>query len=235
MAPAAAELNLASTELPGRRHQRHRYDLPPPPAPAGWARSLTRQLAAVEGDDMWGGRRKGGTGPQRRAAVIGSQGHGKSTLVRALSEVLPREYRQPPQPLGQFVTARGPYQLYDCLDPDDFRSRLAVGAGQLSGSLLVVSAQDGPLPETREYLAAARAAGVARIAVFLGMRDLVDDVDIETIVELEVRELLDEMGYRGDHCPVVHGSALEAMRQGRSRKGRRDVVRLAEALDGHFG
>ncbi|MDQ8707175.1 GTP-binding protein [Streptomyces sp. LHD-70] len=184
---------------------------------------------------MWGGRRRGGTGPERRAAVVGSRGHGKSTLVRALSEVLPQEYRQPPQPLGQFVTARGPYQLHDCLDPDDFRSRLAVGAGQLSGVLLVVSAQDGPLPETREYLAAARAAGVARIAVFLGMRELVDDPDIEMMVELEVRELLDEMEYPGDRCPVVQGSALQAMHHGRSRKGRRDLVRLAEALDGHFG
>ena len=184
---------------------------------------------------MWGRRRNGGTGPVVQAAVMGARGHGKSTLVRALTEVLPQEFRQPPQPFGQFDTARGPYQLYDSPGLDDFRSRLAVGAGQLGGALLVVSAEDGPLPETREYLAAARAAGVARIAVFLGKCDVVNDPEIEELIELEIRELLHEVEYPGDHCPVVHGSALRAVHHGTSRKGRRDVVRLAEALDGHFG
>ncbi|AQY20639.1 hypothetical protein T261_08637 [Streptomyces lydicus] len=170
-----------------------------------------------------------------QSAVMGAQGHGKSILVRALTEVLPQEFRQPPQPFGQFGTARGPYQLHDSPGLDAFRSRLPASAGQLGGALLVVSAEGGPLPETREYLAAARAAGVARIAVFLGKCDLVNDPEIKELLELEVRELLHEEGYPGDHCPVVHGSALRAMHHGRSRKGRRDVVRLAEALDGHFG
>ncbi|MDI3388526.1 GTP-binding protein [Streptomyces sp. B-S-A8] len=196
---------------------------------------------------MWGRRRSSGTGPVVQAAVIGAQGHGKSTLVRALAEALPQEFRQPSPPSppsgpsgpsersGLFATARGPYQLYDCLGLDDFRSRLAVGAHQLGGALLVVSAQDGPLPETREYLAAARAAGVARIAVFLGKRDLVDDAEINELVELEIRELLHEEGYPGDHCPVVHGSALQAVQKAGSRRERSDMVRLAEALDRHFG
>ncbi|MDI3406900.1 GTP-binding protein [Streptomyces cavernicola] len=168
-----------------------------------------------------------------QAAVVGSQGHGKSTVTQALRELLPQEYRQPQLPPGQFATARGPYQLYDCVDPDDFRSRLAVGADQLGGVLLVVSADEGPMPETREYLAAAREAGVSQIAVFLGKLDLVDDRDIELIIELEIHELLDELGF-GDQSPVVHGSALQALRNGNSRKGRHDVVRLAQALDGHF-
>ncbi|MEU9114861.1 GTP-binding protein [Streptomyces sp. NPDC048483] len=166
---------------------------------------------------------------------MGARGHGKSTLVRALTEVLPQEFRQPSQPFGQFDTARGPYQLYDSPGLDAFRSRLVDGAGQLGGALLVVSAEDGPLPETREYLATARAAGVAQIAVFLGKRDLVDNPEIPEVIELEVRELLNEVEYPGDHCPVVHGSALRAVHHGRSRRGRRDVVRLAEVLDGHFG
>ncbi|MFJ9411298.1 GTP-binding protein [Streptomyces sp. NPDC101393] len=184
---------------------------------------------------MWGRRRNGGTGPVVQAAVMGAQGHGKSTLVRALTEVLPQEFRQPLQPFGQFGTARGPFRLHDSPDLDTFRSRIPAGAGQLHGALLVVSAEDGPLPETREYLAAARAAGVARIAVFLGKCDLVIDQEIAELIELEVRELLDELEYPGGHCPVVHGSALQAVQHARSRKARRDVVRLAEALDGHFG
>lgn len=166
---------------------------------------------------------------------MGARRHGKSTLVQALTEVLHQEFRQPPQTFGQFSTARGPYQLYDSPDLDALQPRLAVGAGQLGGALLIVSAEDGPLPETREYLEAARAAGVARIAVFLGKSDLVDDPEIVEMIELEVRELLHEVGYPGDHCPVVHGSAVRAMHHGGSRKGRRDVVRLAEALDGHLG
>ncbi|WP_327350594.1 GTP-binding protein [Streptomyces sp. NBC_01304] len=184
---------------------------------------------------MWGRRRKIGRGPLVQAAVIGAAGHGKSTLVQALTEVVPQEFRQPAQPLGQFGTARGSYQLYDSPDLDSFRSRLAVGAGQLGGAVLAVSAEDGPMPDTREYLEAARAAGVTQVAVFLGKCDLVNDPEITEIIELEIRELLHELGYPGDQCPVVHGSALRAMHQAGSRQGRRDVVRLTEALDGHFG
>lgn len=183
---------------------------------------------------MWG-RRRSGTGPVVRAAVVGAESHGKSTLVQALTELLPEEYRQSPQPFGQFSTARGPYQLYDSPGIDEFRSRLAGGAEQFGGLLLVVSGEDGPMPGTREYLEAARAAGVTQVVAFLAKSDLVDDLGVQAVVELEIRMELDELGYRGDDCPVVRGSAMNALRDGSSRKARRDLVRLAEALDGTLG
>ncbi|MFM9372613.1 GTP-binding protein [Streptomyces sp. Da 82-17] len=183
---------------------------------------------------MFGFGRKGGKGPVVQTAVVGSREHGKSTVARALSELLPYEYRQPPQPAGQFSTGRGPYQLYDCLDPADFQSRLAVGADQLGGVLLVVAGDEGPMPETREYLEAASAAGVTEVAVFLNKLDVLNDPDVEIVIELEIRELLEELGFQGAELPIVQGSALQALHNADSRKGRRDVLRLADEMDRLF-
>ncbi|MFI7011056.1 GTP-binding protein [Streptomyces sp. NPDC050145] len=169
-----------------------------------------------------------------RAAVVGAQGHGKSTLVGALPAALSEEFGPSPDPEGQFVTSRGPYHLHDCPGLDDFRSRLAVGVDQFAGVLLVVSAEDGPLPETRAYAAAAREAGVARIAVYVSKCDLVEAEEIAELIGLETLEMLGEEGYPKYKVPMMFSYALDAARDPKSKKGRRGLVQLAQTLDTPF-
>src|SRR5207237_4392449 len=125
-----------------------------------------------------------------------------------------------------------PYAHLACPGPADYVSRLITGAAQMDGAILVVSAADGPMPQTREHILLARQVGVPYIVVFLNKADMVDDEELLELVEVEVRDLLNEYEFPGDDIPFVTGSALKALEGDEEYKAK--IVELAEQLDSYI-
>jgi elongation factor Tu len=136
----------------------------------------------------------------------------------------------------EYETAKRHYAHVDCPGHADYIKNMITGAAQMDGAILVVSAADGPMPQTREHILLARQVGVPFIVVFMNKVDMVDDPEILDLVELEVRELLSEYGFPGDEIPIIRGSALEAMNQASNTDIKDDpsfkpIFELMDALD----
>jgi elongation factor Tu len=195
------------------------------------------------------------TKPHLNVGTIGHVDHGKTTLTAAITKVLSKEVPDDPanrevafdqidnapeeRQRGitiatshqEYATANRHYAHVDCPGHADYVKNMITGAAQMDGAILVVSAADGPMPQTREHILLARQVGVPYIVVYLNKADMVDDPELLELVEMEVRELLSEYEFPGDDIPVVIGSALRALEGDDSEYGEPSVLQLMEAVD----
>ncbi len=191
------------------------------------------------------------TKPHVNVGTIGHVDHGKTTLTAAITKVLAQRYGgevkdfddidNAPEERARGITIATAHVEYetenrhyahvDCPGHADYVKNMITGAAQMDGAVLVVSAMDGAMPQTREHVLLARQVGVPYIVVYLNKADAVDDEDLLEVVEWEIRELLDEYDFPGDDTPVIIGSALRALEGEESELGVESILRLAEALD----
>ena len=191
------------------------------------------------------------TKPHVNIGTIGHVDHGKTTLTAALTKVQSQAYGGEAKAYDQIDNApeeraRGitiatahveyesearHYAHVDCPGHADYIKNMITGAAQMDGAVLVVSAADGPMPQTREHILLARQVGVPHIVVYLNKADMVDDAELVELVEMEVRELLDKYEFPGDDTPVIVGSALKALEGDDSEVGLGSIRKLVEALD----
>ena len=191
------------------------------------------------------------TKPHVNVGTIGHVDHGKTTLTAAMTMILSkafggeaRSYAQidsAPEEKARGITINTAHVEYetknrhyahvDCPGHADYVKNMITGAAQMDGAILVVSAADGPMPQTREHILLARQVGVPYIVVYLNKADQVDDKELLELVEIEVRELLSKYDFPGDKTPVVIGSALKALEGDQSEMGEASIFKLAEALD----
>ena len=191
------------------------------------------------------------TKPHVNVGTIGHVDHGKTTLTAAMTKVLAREFGgdvmefdeidNAPEERARGITIATAHVEYesqarhyahvDCPGHADYVKNMITGAAQMDGAILVVSASDGPMPQTREHILLARQVGVPYIVVYMNKCDMVDDEELLELVEMEVRELLDKYEFPGDDTPVIRGSALEALEGEKTERGEGSVVGLVRALD----
>ncbi|MHB1567219.1 MAG: elongation factor Tu [Acidiferrobacter sp.] len=194
------------------------------------------------------------TKPHLNVGTIGHVDHGKTTLTAALTKVLSSRFGGEFKAYDQidnapeerargitiatahveYETAKRHYAHVDCPGHADYVKNMITGAAQMDGAILVVSAADGPMPQTREHILLARQVGVPYIIVFLNKADMVDDKELLELVEMEVRELLDRYEFPGDKTPIVIGSALKALEGDVSELGEGAIMKLADALDSYI-
>jgi elongation factor Tu len=187
--------------------------------------------------------------PHVNVGTIGHIDHGKTTLTAAITTVLAEKMGGEARSFAdidnapeekergitiatshvEYQTEARHYAHVDCPGHADYVKNMITGAAQMDGAILVVSAADGPMPQTREHILLAKQVGVPYIVVFLNKADMVDDDELLELVEVEVRELLDEYGFPGDDTPFITGSALKALEGDEEHKGK--IVELANALD----
>ena len=192
--------------------------------------------------------------PHINVGTIGHVDHGKTTLTAALTKVLAKKYGgefkaydqidAAPEERARGITiatahveyrsAKRHYAHVDCPGHADYVKNMITGAAQMDGAILVVSAADGPMPQTREHILLARQVGVPYIVVFLNKADMVDDKELLELVEMEVRELLSSYDFPGDDIPIVTGSALKALEGDAGPLGEEAIVKLVEAMDEYF-
>ena len=191
------------------------------------------------------------TKPHANIGTIGHVDHGKTTLTAAITRVLAKKGFAKEMDYGsidkapeerergitistshvEYETENRHYAHVDCPGHADYVKNMITGAAQMDGAILVVSAADGPMPQTREHILLARQVGVPYIVVFLNKVDMVDDPELLDLVELEVRELLKEYEFPGDDIPIVKGSALKALEGDTSEIGEPSVLKLMEEVD----
>jgi elongation factor Tu len=191
------------------------------------------------------------TKPHVNVGTIGHVDHGKTTLTAALTKVCAEEYGGEARAFDQIDNApeereRGitiatahveyespsrHYAHVDCPGHADYVKNMITGAAQMDGAILVVSAADGPMPQTREHILLSRQVGVPKIVVYMNKADMVDDEELLELVEMEVRELLDQYEFPGDDTPIIIGSALKALEGDTSEIGVASVKKLVETLD----
>ena len=189
--------------------------------------------------------------PHVNVGTIGHVDHGKTTLTAALTVTQAKKYGGDSKGYDQIDSApeeraRGitiatahveyesdtrHYAHVDCPGHADYVKNMITGAAQMDGAILVCSAADGPMPQTREHILLARQVGVPYIVVFLNKADMVDDEELLELVEMEVRELLDKYDFPGDDTPVIIGSALKALEGDESEIGTQAIAKLIDALD----
>ena len=194
------------------------------------------------------------TKPHVNVGTIGHVDHGKTTLTAAITTVLSRKFGGEAKAYDQidaapeekargitintahveYETANRHYAHVDCPGHADYVKNMITGAAQMDGAILVVSAADGPMPQTREHILLARQVGVPFIVVFMNKCDMVDDAELLELVEMEVRELLSKYDFPGDDIPIVKGSALKAMEGDQGELGEQAILKLAEALDSYI-
>ncbi|MCB1933797.1 MAG: elongation factor Tu, partial [Candidatus Accumulibacter sp.] len=134
----------------------------------------------------------------------------------------------------EYETAKRHYAHVDCPGHADYVKNMITGAAQMDGAILVVSAADGPMPQTREHILLARQVGVPYIIVYLNKCDMVDDAELLELVDMEVRELLSKYDFPGDDVPIIQGSALKALEGDQGEQGEPSVLALADALDSYI-
>ncbi|MEK6770538.1 MAG: elongation factor Tu, partial [Pseudomonadota bacterium] len=191
------------------------------------------------------------TKPHLNVGTIGHVDHGKTTLTAALTKVLSAKFGGEFKAYDQidnapeekargitiatshveYETANRHYAHVDCPGHADYVKNMITGAAQMDGAVLVVSAADGPMPQTREHILLARQVGVPYIIVYLNKADMVDDKELLELVEMEVRDLLTKYDFPGDKTPIITGSALKALEGDQSEIGEPSILRLAEAID----
>jgi elongation factor Tu len=194
------------------------------------------------------------TKPHINVGTIGHVDHGKTTLTAAMTKVLAAKYGGEIKTFDQidnapeerergitiatahveYETEKRHYAHVDCPGHADYVKNMITGAAQMDGAILVVSAADGPMPQTREHILLARQVGVPYIVVYLNKADMVDDKELLELVELEVRELLTKYEFPGDDTPIIIGSALKALEGDTGELGEASIVKLAEALDSYI-
>ena len=191
------------------------------------------------------------TKPHVNVGTIGHVDHGKTTLTAAIATVLSKKFGGEAKAYDQidaapeekargitintahveYETESRHYAHVDCPGHADYIKNMITGAAQMDGAILVCSAADGPMPQTREHILLARQVGVPYIIVFLNKCDLVDDAELLELVEMEVRELLSKYEFPGDDLPIIKGSARMALEGQPGEMGEECIIRLAEALD----
>ncbi len=191
------------------------------------------------------------TKPHCNVGTIGHVDHGKTTLTAAITKILAEvggaeftaydQIDKAPEEKArgitistahvEYETEKRHYAHVDCPGHADYVKNMITGAAQMDGAILVVSAADGPMPQTREHILLARQVGVPAIVVYLNKVDQVDDPELLELVELEVRELLSSYDFPGDDIPIVSGSALHALEGGPEATGRATVLALLTAVD----
>ena len=189
--------------------------------------------------------------PHVNVGTIGHVDHGKTTLTAALTKVMAEasggevkafdEIDNAPEERARGITIATSHVEYesdnrhyahvDCPGHADYVKNMITGAAQMDGAILVVSAADGPMPQTREHILLSRQVGVPYIVVFMNKADMVDDEELLELVEMEIRELLDAYDFPGDDTPVITGSALKALEGDTSDIGVPAIMKLVEALD----
>jgi elongation factor Tu len=194
------------------------------------------------------------TKPHVNVGTIGHVDHGKTTLTAAITTILSKKFGGEAKAYDQidaapeekargitintahveYETANRHYAHVDCPGHADYVKNMITGAAQMDGAILVCSAADGPMPQTREHILLARQVGVPYIIVFLNKCDMVDDAELLELVEMEVRELLSKYDFPGDDTPIIHGSAKLAMEGDTGELGEGAILKLAEALDSYI-
>src|SRR5215471_5335881 len=194
------------------------------------------------------------TKPHVNVGTIGHVDHGKTTLTAAMTLVLSRKYGGEAKAYDQidnapeekargitintahveYETANRHYAHVDCPGHADYIKNMITGAAQMDGAILVVSAADGPMPQTREHILLARQVGVPFIVVYMNKADMVDDAELLELVEMEVRELLSKYNFPGDDTPIIKGSALKALEGDQSEIGVPSIIKLVDALDSYI-
>ena len=197
--------------------------------------------------------------PHVNVGTIGHIDHGKTTLTAALTTVLAqkglatavaydtvakaseKQGRRDPSKIVTIAVSHVEYESdkrhyahIDCPGHADFVKNMITGAAQMDGAILVVSAADGPMPQTREHVLLARQVNVPRIVVFLNKVDLVDDPELLELVELEIRELLNNYKFPGDEIPIIRGAAVNALKNPTDAKAIEPILKLVEALDSYI-
>jgi len=194
------------------------------------------------------------TKPHVNVGTIGHVDHGKTTLTAALTKVMAEKhggefkaYDQidgAPEERARGITIATAHVEYesdirhyahvDCPGHADYVKNMITGAAQMDGAILVVSAADGPMPQTREHILLSRQVGVPYIVVYMNKADMVDDAELLELVEMEIRELLDTYEFPGDDTPIIVGSALKALEGDQSDIGVPSIIKLVEALDSYI-
>jgi elongation factor Tu len=194
------------------------------------------------------------TKPHVNVGTIGHVDHGKTTLTAAITLVMSRKFGGEAKAYDQidsapeekargitintahveYETTARHYAHVDCPGHADYIKNMITGAAQMDGAILVVSAADGPMPQTREHILLARQVGVPYIIVYMNKADLVDDAELLELVEMEVRELLSKYEFPGDTTPIIIGSALKALEGDKSEMGEGSIFKLTDALDSYI-
>src|SRR5678810_1221926 len=194
------------------------------------------------------------TKPHCNIGTIGHVDHGKTTLTAAITKVMAAKHggtavdfanidKAPEERERgitintahvEYETANRHYAHVDCPGHADYVKNMITGAAQMDGAILVVSAADGPMPQTREHILLARQSGVPALVVYLNKVDQVDDPELLELVEMEVRELLTSYEFPGDDIPIIKGSALAALEDREPELGEQSVLALMEAVDGYI-
>ncbi|PHS33118.1 MAG: elongation factor Tu [Methylophaga sp.] len=192
--------------------------------------------------------------PHVNVGTIGHVDHGKTTLTAAITKVMAEaqggeaksfaEIDNAPEERERGITISTSHVEYetenrhyahvDCPGHADYVKNMITGAAQMDGAILVVSAADGPMPQTREHILLSRQVGVPYIIVFMNKADMVDDEELIELVEMEIRELLDKYDFPGDDTPIIVGSALKALEGDTSDIGVPAIMKLGEAMDSYF-
>ena len=194
------------------------------------------------------------TKPHVNVGTIGHVDHGKTTLTAAITTILTKKHGgeakdyaaidSAPEERARGITINTAHVEYetetrhyahvDCPGHADYVKNMITGAAQMDGAILVCSAADGPMPQTREHILLSRQVGVPYIVVFLNKADMVDDKELLELVEMEVRDLLNKYEFPGDDTPIIMGSALKALEGDQSDIGEPAILKLAEALDSYI-
>ena len=194
------------------------------------------------------------TKPHINIGTIGHVDHGKTTLTAALTVVLANKFGgqakkfedidNAPEEKERGITIATSHVEYqtqkyhvahvDCPGHADYIKNMITGAAQMDGAILVVSAADGPMPQTREHILLARQVGVPKIVVYLNKADMVDDPELFQLVEMEIRDLLTKHEFPGDDTPIVVGSALKALNGDKGELGEQSIINLANTIDEYF-
>ncbi|MBM3997878.1 MAG: elongation factor Tu [Planctomycetes bacterium] len=194
------------------------------------------------------------TKPHCNVGTIGHVDHGKTSLTAAITKVLAKtggatytaydQIDKAPEERArgitiatahvEYETQKRHYAHVDCPGHADYIKNMITGAAQMDGAILVVSAADGPMPQTREHILLARQVGVPALVVFMNKVDMVDDPELLDLVELEVRELLSKYEFPGDDIPIIRGSALMALEEKKPELGEQAILKLMEAIDAYI-
>jgi elongation factor Tu len=194
------------------------------------------------------------TKPHVNVGTIGHVDHGKTTLTAAMTSVLSAKFGGEAKAYDQidaapeekargitintahveYETSKRHYAHVDCPGHADYVKNMITGAAQMDGAILVCSAADGPMPQTREHILLARQVGVPYMVVFMNKCDMVDDAELLELVEMELRELLSKYDFPGDDIPIIKGSALKALEGDKGELGELAIMALADALDSYI-
>src|SRR5436853_4552561 len=200
------------------------------------------------------------TKPHVNVGTIGHVDHGKTTLTAALTKVsadkgwgtkyVPYdEVAKASESQGrrdatkiltiatshvEYETSKRHYAHVDCPGHADYVKNMITGAAQMDGAILVVSAVDGPMPQTREHIRRARQVNVPQIVVFLNKVDLVDDPELLDLVEMEIRDLLKQYKFPGDETPIIRGAAIKALQGDKGDQGAGSIIKLMDAMDSYI-